>query len=159
MFGYRGQITERANQKDVCRTTHFWANRAESGIFGVKWQKWKTQSGDVPRSEWVGLAWSSEEQRVWLDPILHHPYHYKIVSDSCCVKILGAGAASIKAVSPDLQYNSSFNSLGITLNASKITIANYPLVALVHSVAALDPTTSICARMQQYLESRLHPRL
>lgn len=31
-------------------------------------------------------------------------------------------------------------------NASKITVANYPLVALVHSAVASDPTTSICAK-------------
>ena len=45
------------------------------------------------------------------------------------------------------------------IRSSKITVTNYHLVALVHSVAASDPTTSICARVQQYLKSRPHPRL
>ena len=45
------------------------------------------------------------------------------------------------------------------IRSSKITVVNYRLAALVHSVAASDPTTSICARVQQYLESRPHPRL
>ena len=42
------------------------------------------------------------------------------------------------------------------IRSSKITVADYHLVALMHSVAASDPMTSIC---EQYLESRPHPRL
>src|SRR5258707_13915340 len=37
--------------------------------------------------------------------------------------------------------------------------ANYLSIALADSVAASGLTSSICARMQQYLESRSHPRL